>query len=49
MVSLEDELRFLESYLEIEKARFEERLAYFFEIDPAVRSLKIPPMILQPR
>ncbi len=47
-VSLEDELRFLESYLEIEKARFEERLAYFFEIDPAVRSLKIPPMILQP-
>ncbi|HYR90207.1 MAG TPA: histidine kinase [Terriglobia bacterium] len=47
-VSLDDELRFLESYLEIEKARFEERLAYSFDVDPAVRSLKIPPMILQP-
>jgi hypothetical protein len=47
-VSLDDELRFLESYLEIEKARFEERLVYSFDIDPAVRSLKIPPMILQP-
>jgi sensor histidine kinase YesM len=46
--SLDDELRFIESYLEIEKARFEERLAYSFDIDPAVRSLKIPPMILQP-
>jgi signal transduction histidine kinase len=47
-VKLDDELRFLESYLEIEKARFEERLAYSFELEPSIRSLKIPPMILQP-
>lgn len=47
-VRLEDELRFLESYLEIEKARFEERLAYSFEVDENLRSLRIPPMILQP-
>lgn len=47
-VSLDDELRFLESYLEIEKARFEERLAYSFDVGPAIRALKIPPMILQP-
>ena len=46
--SLDQELRFIESYLEIEKARFEERLAYRFDIDPAVRALKIPPMMLQP-
>jgi hypothetical protein len=47
-VQLDDELRFLEAYLEIEKARFEERLAYSFDVDPAVRSIKLPPMILQP-
>src|SRR5262249_26527492 len=47
-VKLDEELHFLESYLEIEKARFEERLTYSFDIDPEIRSLKIPPMILQP-
>jgi signal transduction histidine kinase len=47
-VKLDDELHFIESYLEIEKARFEERLIYSFDIDPEIRSLKIPPMILQP-
>ena len=47
-VRLDDELRFLESYLEIEKTRFEERLVYSFDVDAAIRSLKIPPMILQP-
>jgi signal transduction histidine kinase len=47
-VKLEDELRFIESYLEIEKTRFEERLAYSFDVDSAIRSLKISPMMLQP-
>src|SRR5438067_2066844 len=47
-VRLDDELHFIESYLEIEKARFQERLTYSFDIDPALRALKIPPMILQP-
>ncbi len=47
-VTLNDELEFLESYLAIEKARFEERLSYSFDIDTETRSLKIPPMILQP-
>jgi two-component system LytT family sensor kinase len=45
---MDDELHFLESYLEIEKARFEERLTYAFDIDPSIRSMKVPPMILQP-
>jgi len=47
-VKLDDELRFLESYLEIEKTRFEERLAYSFNVDGEIRSVKVPPMILQP-
>jgi signal transduction histidine kinase len=47
-VTLDDELHFLESYLEIEKARFGERLAYSFDIGADLRKLKIPPMILQP-
>jgi sensor histidine kinase YesM len=47
-VKLGDELHFLESYLEIEQARFEERLTYSFDVDAAMRSLRIPPMILQP-
>jgi signal transduction histidine kinase len=47
-VTLDDELRFLEAYLEIEKARFNERLVYSIQIDGQLRSMKIPPMILQP-
>jgi len=47
-VTLNDELEFLESYLAIEKTRFEERLSYSFDVDTETRSLKIPPMILQP-
>ncbi len=47
-VRLDDELRFLEAYLEIERTRFENRLSYSFDIQPSLRSLRIPPMILQP-
>jgi LytS/YehU family sensor histidine kinase len=47
-VKLDDELRFLESYLEIETARFGARLVYIIEVESELRLLKIPPMILQP-
>jgi signal transduction histidine kinase len=47
-VKLDDELEFIRSYLEIEKARFEERLVYSFDVDSASRSVRIPAMILQP-
>jgi signal transduction histidine kinase len=47
-VKLDDEVKFLESYLAIEKARFDTRLSYSFDVDPAARTLSIPPMILQP-
>ena len=46
--SLEDEIRFLEKYLGIEKIRFEEQLNYSIEIDPDTRKMKIPCLILQP-
>lgn len=47
-VVLDDELKFLEAYLAIEKARFDKRLSYSFDVDPATRRLSIPPMLLQP-
>jgi hypothetical protein len=47
-VRLDDELRFLSYYLEIERTRFEERISYSFDIEPGLRSMRVPPMILQP-
>src|SRR5262245_51608248 len=47
-VSLEDELRFVTSYLQIEKARFEGRLRYQIQLDQQTKDVRIPPMILQP-
>jgi hypothetical protein len=47
-VTLADELNFLEAYLGIEKARFEDRLRYTVAVDTSLRGMKIPPMILQP-
>ncbi len=49
MVStLEKELYHAELYLDIEKVRFGERLQVEKKIDPAVSSLHVPVMILQP-
>ncbi len=47
-VSLEDELRFVTSYLRIEKARFEGRLRYLIDSEPHTKTVRVPPMILQP-
>jgi hypothetical protein len=47
-VPLEDEVRFVTSYLRIEKARFEGRLHYMIDMEPEARTVRIPPMILQP-
>lgn len=48
LVSLEEELDHVQSYLKIEKARFEDRLSVVTEIDPALLSLKVPTFTLQP-
>ncbi len=45
---LEDEMKLIESYLDIERARFEERLQVKIEIPPDVLKIRVPSLILQP-
>jgi sensor histidine kinase YesM len=47
-VPLEEELKLVVDYLEIEKARFGERLRYSLEVQPEVAALHVPPLILLP-
>ncbi len=42
------ELEIIESYLDIERARFEQRLSVRIDVPAAIRSLRIPPLLLQP-
>jgi signal transduction histidine kinase len=43
-----EEIDFIQSYLEIEQARFEERLRVDIDVPPALRSAACPALILQP-
>ena len=47
-LTLDEELKLIESYLEIERARFEERLEIEIEAAPELLSLRVPSLILQP-
>ena len=47
-VPMQKEIEFLDAYLAIMKARFQERLNVTLEIDATTRSLLIPHLILQP-
>ena len=47
-VTLEQELEFLETYLEIEKIRFQDKLFVEMEIDDRALDAKVPNLILQP-
>jgi signal transduction histidine kinase len=47
-VSLGDELEIVESYLGIERERFEERLRVVIDVPPALRRARVPPLVLQP-
>ncbi|HEX7118160.1 MAG TPA: histidine kinase [Longimicrobiales bacterium] len=47
-VPLRDELQFLEPYLEIEQARFEDRLSVQRRIDPATLDALVPHLLFQP-
>jgi LytS/YehU family sensor histidine kinase len=47
-VDLEEELDYLELYLEIEKVRFGHRLSTQIECEQICKSQKIPPLLLQP-
>ncbi|HET9399604.1 MAG TPA: histidine kinase [Candidatus Acidoferrales bacterium] len=46
-VTLKDELGAVESYLSLEKIRFEKRLRLRYDVDPSSLTAKIPPMLLQ--
>ncbi|MGV3632118.1 MAG: sensor histidine kinase [Bacteroidota bacterium] len=48
LASLDQELEFLELYLEIEKVRFGHRLEVKMNVDPALEEEQIPAQILQP-
>lgn len=47
-VPLGQEIAFLDRYLEIQQARFRERLEILHEIDPATLDARVPNLILQP-
>jgi two-component system LytT family sensor kinase len=47
-VPLQEELEFLEKYLEIEQTRFQDRLTVRYEIDPETLDAEVPRLILQP-
>jgi two-component system LytT family sensor kinase len=42
------EVSLIESYLDIEHARFEQRLRVRIEVPQALRGLRVPPLVLQP-
>ncbi len=46
--TLGDELDLIEAYLEIEQARFEERLRVTIDVAPALRTISIPSLLVQP-
>jgi two-component system LytT family sensor kinase len=47
-IPLERELAFIESYVDLQKARFEDRLALMTNIAPDVLHARVPSLILQP-
>ena len=47
-VRLKDELDFIEKYLEIERARFGDRLQVHFAVDPGTLDAHVPTLLLQP-
>jgi two-component system LytT family sensor kinase len=47
-VPLGDELDLVHAYLDIERARFEERLGVEIEVDDELRGIHVPPFLIQP-
>jgi LytS/YehU family sensor histidine kinase len=47
LVTLDDELRVVRAYLEIERVRFGDRLRYQIDVDEASRSAKVPRLAVQ--
>ena len=47
-VTLQQEIEFLNGYLEIERIRFQDRLTTEIRVDPEVLDVRVPNLILQP-
>jgi two-component system, LytTR family, sensor kinase len=47
-LALKEELDFLQKYLEIERARFGDRLRVTFDVDPQLLDAAVPSLVLQP-
>ena len=47
-VPLQEELEFLQKYLEIEETRFQDRLTVRYQVDPETLDAEVPRLILQP-
>jgi two-component system, LytTR family, sensor kinase len=47
-VSLQEELEFLQKYLEIEQIRFQDRLSVLYDVDSETLDAEVPRLILQP-
>ncbi len=45
---LEEEIRFVEQYLSLQKMRFEDRFSYAITVDPACRGVQLPKLLIQP-
>lgn len=48
LVPLHEELRLLQHYLDIEKARLGSRLQLYWDIEPGLDDAQVPPLVLQP-
>lgn len=48
MATVDDEIRFADSYLQIMLYRYQERLQYKLDVEEAARHVEVPRMILQP-
>jgi two-component system, LytTR family, sensor kinase len=47
-ISLQEELEFLQKYLEIEQTRFQDRLSVHYDVDAETLDAEVPRLILQP-
>ena len=47
-IPLSEELTFLQTYLDLEQIRFQDRLQVEIDVHPACHALPVPPLILQP-
>ncbi|MBN8702512.1 MAG: histidine kinase [Bacteroidetes bacterium] len=48
LITIEEEIKYLQLYLDIEKIRFSNRLDVAIELDSALTSCKLPSLLLQP-